>query len=267
VLSLAWVVLLAAVPAEKPKLILFDLAPGAGVDQSVTGPMTEALAGELGRRGFFEVVSQRDMSTLLGLDRQKQLMGCSEESTSCISELSGALGARFVMNGTVARLGEAYQLTLTTLDSQKAQPLGRSTRLAKDLGTLQATIPWAIAEATATPMPPPPSHLLPYSLIGAGGAAIVFGGVWGMVALSNESQLSGELQAGQKGALLTQTRADYEARASAVGRNKIISLAAVGAGAALLITGLLLNPSDVPGGGAVALVPTFHGAALVGVLP
>ena len=83
-LTLALAALLTAGPvaAEKPKLLVFDLTPGSGVDVSVTGPMSEALAGELARRGFFEVVSQRDMTTLLGLERQKQLLGCSEEANS-----------------------------------------------------------------------------------------------------------------------------------------------------------------------------------------
>jgi hypothetical protein len=252
--------------AEQPKLIVLDLTAGAGVEAGVVGPLSEALTVEVGRRGFFAVVSQRDVTTLLGLERQKQLLGCSDESQSCLAELSGALGARFVISGSIARLGEAWQLTLTTLDTTRTQPLGRATRLARDLATLQAQLPWAVAEATATPMPPPPSRLVPYALIGGGTAAILFGGVWGMVALSSESRLGAELTAGRNGALLTQSRAQYEDGAGAIARDKAIALAAVGTGAALLGLGLWLNPAEVPGG-AVALVPTGNGAAVVGVFP
>lgn len=257
---------LAAAP-EKPKLILFDLAPGAGVDATLTGPLTEAIASELGARGYFQVLTQKELTTLLGLERQKQLLGCSDDASACLAELSGAVGARFVMNGTLARLGEAYQLTLSTLDSQKAQPLGRATRLAKQLDTLQAQLPFAIAEATATPMPPPPSRVLPYTLMGVGAGGMVFGGVGLIVTLSNEGQFASELELGRTGGVLTQTRQQYEARASEIQVGKIASIAAASTGAVLFIVGLLVNPADLPGRGAVALVPTGSGVALVGVLP
>ena len=65
------------------------------------------ITSEVQRRGFFQVISQQDIATMLGLERQKQLMGCADDSTSCLAELSGALGARFVMSGTLTRLGLA----------------------------------------------------------------------------------------------------------------------------------------------------------------
>jgi hypothetical protein len=37
---------------------------------------------------------------LLGLERQKQMLGCAEDSSNCLAELAGALGARFVLNGS-----------------------------------------------------------------------------------------------------------------------------------------------------------------------
>ena len=57
----------------------------------------EALTQELSRRGFFEVISAGDIRALLGVERQRALLGCSD--SSCTAELSGALGARFVLQG------------------------------------------------------------------------------------------------------------------------------------------------------------------------
>ncbi len=268
-LSIALAVLISANPvsaldAQKPKLAVLELTPGAGVDKDVTGPLTEALTTEVGSRGFFQVISQKDIQTMLGMERQKQLLGCSDESNSCLAELSGALGARFVLSGSVARLGDAYQLTLTTLDTQKAVPLARSTRLAKDLKALSQQIPAAAAEATATPLPPPPSRVVPYTLMGTGAASMVFGVVWGAVALGSQSQLEGELKAGATQGGILKGRADYEAQVGAIDRNKVIALSALIIGAGLLTTGILLNPSDSGGGASIALVPTGTGAALVG---
>lgn len=86
-----------------------------------------------------------------------------------------------------------------------------------------------------------------------------------MVAVASESTLRGELQSGQSGGQLNQTRAQYEGRSSEIQLNKIVSLSAIGAGAALLTLGLVLNSSS--DGAAVALVPTAHGVALAAVLP
>src|SRR5207248_3217749 len=117
---------------------------------------------DLAQKKIFDVVSSKDFQTLLGMERQKAALGCGADSSSCLSELAGALGARFVLSGSLARLGDTYQLSLQTLDSTKAQPIGRSTRLAKDLATLRAQLGYTVAEATATPLPAPPSHLLAY---------------------------------------------------------------------------------------------------------
>jgi hypothetical protein len=257
---------LAAAPIQKPKLAVLDLSPGAGVDATLTAPMVEAITGEVQRRGFFDVMSQRDIATLLGVERQRQLSGCNEQSSSCLAELSGALGARFVLSGTLARLGEAYQLTLNALDTQKAQPLGRSTKLAKDLETLQLLIPYAVAEATATPPPAPPSKVLPFTLIGAGATAIVMGLLLGTIALNTQGQIQGELEAGQTQIGVLKSRDYYDQQLAATERNKYIALGCLVGGAALAVVGLLLMPKDI-GGSQVALVPTVQGGALVGVFP
>lgn len=260
-MSWALALLLAAAPVtEKPKLAVLELTPGAGVESNVSQPLTEALTAEITARGFFEVISQRDIQTLLGVERQKQLLGCSEQSASCLAELSGALGARFVLSGSIAKLGDAYQLSLTTLDTTRAQPLGRSTRLAKDLNALQTALPWAVAEATATPLPPPPSRWLPYTLMGTGTAAMAFGLVWGVLAFNAQGQLSGELTAERPGVL--DTKARYEERQNAIDTNKVIGGVALLVGAGLVVTGVLLNPADV-GPTRVALVPTGNGVGLV----
>ncbi len=265
--ALALAVLVATSAAtEKPKLVVLDLTPAGGVEPQVAGALTEALSTEVAARGFFDVLSSKDIATMLGLERQRQMLGCSDD-TSCLTELTGALGARFVMNGSVAKLGEAFQLTLQTMDSTKAQPIGRSTRIAPDLAALQAQLPYAVAEATGTPLPPPPSRVLPYALMGTGAAAVIGGGVFGMLALSREAQLNGELEASVPGSFARYE--DYERRAQSAAQDKTIALAVAAAGAGLLTAGILLNPSDVPssGGKQLNVVATGLGAALVGVFP
>lgn len=268
-LSLAVLLHTAAGAAEKPRLVVMELTPGSGVDAAAAAPLTDAIASEAVARGFFEVLSTRDVQTLLGLERQRQLLGCSEEAAqSCLAELSGALGARFVLSGSLARLGSTWQLSLTTLDSQRAQPIGRSTRLAKSLDELRVGLPWAVAEATATPMPPPPSRVVPVTLLGVGGAGAMFGLVWGAVHLAQERELAARLDAAKSTPGLLAPAASYEEQARFLTTQKWVAAGSLAGGLALVVLGAVLMPSDSTSGGArAALVPTGTGAALVGVFP
>lgn len=178
----------------KVKLLVTALTPAGGISPEVAGAITEAITTEVGRRGFFDPLSARDVATITGAERQRQMLGCSEGSESCLSELAGALGARFVLSGTLAKLGAAYQLTLQTLDTARAQPLGRATRIAKDLEQLRAALPIDVAEATATPLPEPPSRVMQYSLITAGAVAFLGGSLATFDSITREAALSRELQ-------------------------------------------------------------------------
>jgi hypothetical protein len=259
--GIALALIAASSGGEKPRLIVLELGAQAGVEHGVATALTDAVAAEVDRRGYFQATSPRDVQTLLGVERQRQLLGCTEEG-SCLTELAGAIGARYVLSGAVARLGDAYQLSLQTLDTQKATPLGRSIRLAKDISTLREQIAYAVAEATAIPLPPSPSHALSYSLTSAGGALVVAGGVVGLYAISQESLIQSEIDQGQQNpgplkgySYYTQARAQY-------GVDRSVALAGMLAGAAMVGVGLYLNP-DLHYRAAVALVPSAGGATLV----
>src|SRR4051812_37993383 len=101
--------------SDKPRLLLQDVQAGQGADASVARAITQAVANEISRRAVHDLITSTDVGTLLGVERQRQLLGCGDESTSCVAELSGALGARFIMTGAITRLGSTWQLTLQTV--------------------------------------------------------------------------------------------------------------------------------------------------------
>lgn len=190
VLSVVTSVLLVA--GARPSLAVLDVQPLGAPPESATA-LSEAVTQELTRRGFFEVVSSRDIQTLLGLERQRQLLGCADEAASCIAEVAGALGSRFVLSSTLTRLGDALQLSVQMLDTQKGQPVARGVRLARDVDGLVAQLPVLLAEATGTPLPPPPPRALPLTLIVVGGAALIAGGIVGIDAMSRDRALIADL--------------------------------------------------------------------------
>lgn len=101
------------------------VAPGLRVTNlkaSLARDFTDHLAQQLASRGL-SVITNSDVQALLGLERQKQLLGCSDQSTSCMAELAGALGADGVVLGTVVRVGRKYQVNVRIIDATSAQPL------------------------------------------------------------------------------------------------------------------------------------------------
>lgn len=258
---------------ERPRLVVLDLTPAGGLDPSLAAAMTQALTAEVDAAGIFDVASSAELQTLVGVERQRQMLGCAAES-SCLAELAGAMGARFVMSGSLARLGGAYQLTLQTLDTARAQPLGRSTHIARDLEVLRGLLPSAVAQATATPPPAPPSPVLPLTLVVAGAVGVGVGGVTGFTALSEEAALARELARGEEARAALKPLPAYVEDAARLSRQKSLALLSLGAGVALAGTGALLWSGALGGGGGrpspgprLSVVPAPGGAALVGVWP
>lgn len=243
----------------------------SGVDPTVAAAVTESVTAEVAVRGYFDPMSSSEIQTLLSVERQRQLIGCSEDN--CMTELAGALGAPYVMSGSLVKLEGVFQLNIQVIDSRKSRTTGRSTKLAKDFESLRFLIPYAVAEACGTPLPPAPSRVFPYTMVGVGGAGLLGGGVLGIMALTNEGIVKAELAADDSNRTVILSPAKtYSERLDTIATQKTISLVAVIAGAALVVGGLILIPPAAPEAGVrVSLVPMAFpqgaGAVLVGVLP
>jgi hypothetical protein len=251
----------AASAQEKPKILVLDLQAAGGTGADVAAAFGEAIAEEIDRRGYYDSLSSADMRTILGVERQRQLMGCSE--TDCQAELAGALGARFALTGTLAKLGEVFQLTLQTVDTQKAQTLSRSTRIAKSVEALREQLPWSVAEATGAPLPPTPTNVVPYAMLGGGALVLAAGGVVGIQAMTQENIFVSELRDTPDA---PRKLSFYEEQNRTIGTMKTVSLGAMVVGAALIGSGAYLY-RRANGSVSVALVPTSDGFAFAGVLP
>ncbi|MBM4781811.1 MAG: hypothetical protein GQE15_29385 [Archangiaceae bacterium] len=265
--SVALCLALAATPT-KTRIAVTGLASAGEVDPKVAEAIGESVTAEVAARGYFEPISAGEIATLLGVERQKQLLGCGDDATSCMTEVASALGAPYVMSGSLTKLEGIFQLNLQVIDSAKARTLGRSTKIARDFEGLRSLIPYAVAEACGTPLPPPPSRALPITLISVGGLSFVGGGVLGLIALNTESATTGALTADDKNPSVLSPAETYRARFAETALQRTLALSALIAGATLIGLGVFFMPPDAPQPGVrVSLVPTLGGAAIVGVLP
>lgn len=271
----AVLLLLTALPTladeKKPRLVVNDLV-ALKVDAEEAHAMTDAVVTYLTSRGLFEVLGPRDMQTIIGAERQKQLLGaCGDDGLGCSADLSKLVAARFVLSGQLARVGSAYQLTLQLVDTEKTQSAGRSSKLAGSLESIRELVPYAASEATGSPLPPPPSRALPITLIGAGGATLLGGGVVGLLALSREGTLNDELcpggpqPDGRCEGVNLRGREFYAAQQDSVVMQKILSVGLMAAGVVMLGLGIwLLPPDDARTRVSARMLLTGNGLALSG---
>ncbi len=258
-------------PEKKPRLVISDLvALRVAPDEAVA--ITDAVLAYLQGRGLFEVLGTREIQTILGAERQKQLLGaCGDDSVACGADLSKLVSARFLLSGQLAKVGSAYQLSLQLVDTERGQTSSRSSKLAGSLEEVRALVPYAASEATGSPLPPPPSRVLPISLISVGGATLLSGGVVGLLALSKESQLNDELCPGgvqpddRCDGTNLRDRSFYVTQQDNLVVQKALGVGLLAAGAVMVGIGIwLLPPDDARTRISARVLPTANGFVLAG---
>jgi len=108
-------------PERMLKFAVVRLIPRSGVESGLVDVYTDALVAELRRRPGITVLGDADMSALLGFERKKQLLGCTDES--CLTEIAGALGVDRLVSGSVGRVGNSLVVYLALLDPATTRPV------------------------------------------------------------------------------------------------------------------------------------------------
>jgi hypothetical protein len=128
VLSLALCVVVTAAPTDF-KLAAQDVRL-TGIDPALSEALTVHLGQSFKRAN---VVTSRDIAAILGLERQKQLMGCSDAASSCLAELGNALGVSGIVATDLTKLGAHVQLNMRVLDPTDGKVLAR---YSEELGSI-----------------------------------------------------------------------------------------------------------------------------------
>lgn len=253
-IQLCLVALLSAAPAPALKLAATPFR-GAELPAGRGALYAEHLATRLLERGV-KVSTQRDIATVLGLEREKQLLGCADGS-NCLVELAGALGVDAVLTGEVAKLESGFLLVVKVLGaSDAAVRFARSAQVANEgelFSTLDAWAGQIAGEAPARSVAP----LVPIA-VGAAGVAVGAGFLvsaglaWRGLGLREGAALS----------------LDDATAARAWGQQaQTVGVVLVGVGAAAVVAGVLWRVAGAPKErpATVWLVPNGQGVSLVGV--
>lgn len=118
-------VLSATAGEELPRVLVLDVEVNAGAGADLdTRALTELFSAALDDRQTARMMTAQDMATLIGLERSRQLLGCKDD-TSCLTEIAGGLGAEYVAQATVGRVGEELVVSARLVATRTGEALAR----------------------------------------------------------------------------------------------------------------------------------------------
>lgn len=118
--SLIWGLALAASTQEK--LAVLPLTPNR-LQTSMTQALDQLVVGALDDLHRHNVITAADISALLGLERMKDALGCTD--VVCAAEIGGALGADILLSGTASLLGDEVVLSLSVIEPRTTRVRAR----------------------------------------------------------------------------------------------------------------------------------------------
>jgi TolB-like protein len=147
--------LMTILAATPPSLACVPFSgPGLSVEKQTF--FTDHFSQQLEAEGF-SVMTSGKMGALLGLDRQRALLGCSE--SACAAEIAAALGVDLVLRGSVGLLGDRYQTNVQVLDARDGKTVASySGSTSNEAGIIDELNRAARAVALAL-RPAPPSRV------------------------------------------------------------------------------------------------------------
>ncbi len=134
-------------PSAPLKVLVLDLRADT-VSTDTTRLVRDEIAVDMGRDTRLDVLSSEDLRNVVSIDAQKQAMGCDE--SSCLAEVGAALGARYIVHGSVGQLGKTTIVHLNLFDTQTSRSVARETAEATTPETLLPAVRAALLRLRTT---------------------------------------------------------------------------------------------------------------------
>lgn len=123
-------VLALALASSPMKVAFLPLENGEGVNEATARALTHSVLGEARKQRGIAVMSPDELSSILSLERQKALMGCTEDS--CRADVSQVLGVDRLLMGSISRLGASWLVHLKLVNARSGGIASQSDRRLKD---------------------------------------------------------------------------------------------------------------------------------------
>ena len=97
---------------------------GTGVPAELLPTLTEVLTVEIAEIGLYKVIAGRDIQSMLGFERQKDVLGCTD--AACLAEIGGALGVDRIVASHIGMVGSTYVVNIKLINIRMANTEGRA---------------------------------------------------------------------------------------------------------------------------------------------
>jgi len=111
------------------KISVLDLKP-LNVDKVISKILAEHIRDQIYDQGVYEVMSKEDVYAIVDRVQCIQEIG-AETDTQCVIDAARELGTRYMVVGTLSKLGETYSIHLRLLDTGGKTP-GVKRRVSRD---------------------------------------------------------------------------------------------------------------------------------------
>ncbi len=124
--SLVWMMTLlcagSALAEEKSKVAVLDIQ-ATGVEKELVPTLTEILTVEVDSIGKYKVIAGRDIQSMLGFEKEKDIVGCTD--ASCLAEIGGALGVDRIIASHIGKVGSTYVVNIKLINIRMADTENR----------------------------------------------------------------------------------------------------------------------------------------------
>ncbi len=96
---------------------------GTGIQADLLPTLTEILTAELAALGKYKVIAGRDVQSMLGFEKQKDVLGCTD--AACLAEIGGALGVDRIVASHIGMVGSTYVVNIKLINIRMADTEGR----------------------------------------------------------------------------------------------------------------------------------------------
>lgn len=107
------------------KVAALDFALAGSAHPDLARVLGDAAARGAAEDRSVQVMSQGEIVALLGLERTKQMLGCTEDQ-GCVLELGNALDSDRLLSGSLTLLDRTALVTVRLIDARKARTLART---------------------------------------------------------------------------------------------------------------------------------------------
>jgi hypothetical protein len=115
-------------PKARPihRLAVLDFTLAGSAHPDLARVLADAAAAGAAAAPDLQVLSQGDIAAMLGLEKTRQMLGCTEDQ-GCMAELAGALDSDRLLSGSLTILERTALLTVKVIDVRRSRTLARVT--------------------------------------------------------------------------------------------------------------------------------------------